>query len=76
MYLPHLNCVTIFPEQIATFCDVLKEEKIDSVCVADDLFQSSRPGDFDLTPTTVGGCSTYSLCSLEGQCYKVIFVFR
>ena len=33
------------------------------VCVADDLFQSSRPGDFDVTPTTVSGCSTYSLCS-------------
>ena len=34
-------------------------------CVADDLFQSSHPGDFDVTPTTVGGCSTYSLCSLN-----------
>ena len=33
------------------------------VCVANDLFQSSCPGDFDMTPTTVGGCSMYILCS-------------
>ena len=60
MYL-HLNCVTSILEQTSTFCDVLKKEKIDGVCVSDDLFQSSRPGDFDVTPTTVGGCSTYSV---------------
>ena len=41
------TCVTIFPEQ-RLLCDFLKEEKNDCVCVADDLFQSSRPGDFDL----------------------------
>ena len=64
----HLNCVTSILEQTSTFCDVLKE-KIDGVSVADDLFQSSRSGDFDVTPTTVGGCSTYSLCSLGGQSY-------
>ena len=32
-------------------------------CVADDLFRLSHPRDFDATPTKVGGCSTYSLCS-------------
>ena len=52
MCLPYLNCVTIFLERTATFCDFLKEEKIDGNCVADNLFQSSRPGDFDLTPPT------------------------
>ena len=45
----------IFPEQRLLLCDVLNEEKI--VCVDDDLFQSSHPGDFDV-PTTVGGSRT------------------
>ena len=39
-------------EQRLLLRDVLKEEKIECVRVADELFQSSRPGDFDATPTT------------------------
>ena len=34
------------------------EEKIDCVCVADNPFQPSRPRYVEVTPTTVGGCST------------------
>ena len=41
MCVSPLNCVTSILEQTSTFCDVLKEEKIDGVSVADDLFQSS-----------------------------------
>ena len=56
-----LNCVTIFSEQKQLLCDVLREE----ICVADDLFQSSHLGGFDITLTTVvGRCSMYSLYSL------------
>ena len=71
-------CVTIFTEQRLLLCDdVLKEEKIDCVCVDDDLFQSSRPGDFDVTPTTGGGCSTYKCSTLPSQTdAKFTFVFR
>ena len=50
---PHLNCVPILYGQRLLLCDVLK---IDRICVADDRFQLSRPGDFDVTLTSYIHC--------------------
>ena len=51
------------------------------VCVEDDLFQSCRPGDFDVLQLQSVAvlrpvCVPYFPYQLEGQCYKVIYVFR
>ena len=61
--------------------DDLFQLSLVAVCVADDLFQSYHLWDFDVFPTTVGGCYTYISRStlpyqLEGQSYEVILVFK
>ena len=76
-------CSTLFPYQLEgqyykvtfIFDDLFQPSLmlLIVVCVADDLFQSCRPGDFDVTPTTVGGCSTYTSCFPTGGTKYICF---